>query len=136
MSKERFSSLPTIRASLGTGDCQHIACEATNNRHTTVILYTVDINRLQIQKIKRQATERLIRVRIIVQGVRVNPYTGLGLLKDRTGITGSLNSGIQIIKLQTGHRKTPSHQLICLFYAPMHLTMYGSNHPRHDGSRY
>ena len=136
MAKEKFSSLPTIKASLGTGDRQPIACEATNNNHTTVILYTVDINRLQIQKIKRQATERLIRDRIIVQGVWVNPYTWLGLLTDMTSITVSLNSGLQIIKLQTGHRKTPSHQLICLFYAPMHVTMYSSNHLWHEGSRY
>ena len=66
----------------------------------------------------------------------MNPYTWLGLLTDMTGITVSLNSGIQIIKPQTGHRKTPSHQLICLFYAPMHVTMYSSNHPWHEGSRY
>ena len=107
-----------MKASPGTGVCPHIASEATNNNHTTVILYTVDINRLLIQKIKRQATERLIRDRRIMQGVWVNPYTWPGRLTDMTGITLSLNSGIQIIKLQTGHRKTPSHQLICLFYTP------------------
>ena len=107
MAKEKFSSLPTIKASLGSGDRQHIACEARNNNHTTVILYTFDINRLQIQKLKRQATKRFIRDPIIVQGVWVSPYTWLRLLTDMTGITVILNSGIQIIKLQTGHRNTP-----------------------------
>ena len=98
MAKEEFCSLPAINASLGTGDSQLIACEATNNNHATVILYTIDINSLQFENIKCRATGRLILDRIIVQGISVNPYKWHGLLTDMTGITARLNSRIQIIK--------------------------------------
>ena len=136
MAKERLCSLPAMKASLDTGVHGHIACEATNNNHTTVILYNVDINRLQIQKVKREATERLIRNPIIRQGVFLNPYTWLGLLTDMPGISVGPNSRIHSIKLPTGHRITMSHQLICLFCAPMYGIMYSSNDTQHEGSRY